>query len=71
MGALEAEVKISFEEEIHRAVYDNNLVDFDEILVIDEISPIPSSVDFQQSFLEAEEQAPTPNSSYKFNILES
>lgn len=52
VGSSDIEVKLSFDEQIHKILYSANVVEFDDILVIDEISPIPSSIDLQNSILE-------------------
>lgn len=45
VGTLEAELKISFDEDIHQTLFSRNLIDFEDILVIDEISPICSTIE--------------------------
>jgi hypothetical protein len=56
VGRVQAELNLKFEEEIHRVLFEAQLIDFEDILVIDEISPIPSSVDLHSSILEPEEK---------------
>ena len=48
-----------FNEDINRVLYEANMVDFDNILVVEELSPLPSSVDLQNLILREEPPVPT------------
>ena len=45
VGEISIEVKVKFNEDINRVLYNAELIDFDSIFVVEEISPIPSSLD--------------------------
>ena len=46
VGEISIEVNVKFNEDINRVLYNAELIDFDSIFVVEEISPIPSSLDF-------------------------
>ena len=65
---MDAEIKLSFDEEINRVLYAANMIDFDNILVLEELSPLPSSVDLQTSILPEDIPAAVPEKGKYTNI---
>jgi hypothetical protein len=45
VGEAEVIMNLSWNESINRALINANMIDFEDILVIDEISPISSTID--------------------------